>query len=176
MSYVEGQDRHQIMLLPKSIEQMVDEENPIRIIDAFVDGLNLETLSFTRSKPAETGRPAYDPRDLLKLYIYGYFNKVRSSRKLMKECQRNIELFYLLRRLIQDFRTIAVFRKQNATALKGVFREFVGICMAMDLYHAELVAIDGTKIRAVNCSGSAATQPKSKPECACRSIRSAQST
>lgn len=150
MGYVEGADRHQIMLLPESIEQMVDEENPVRVIDAFVDGLNIEKLGFTKAKPAETGRPAYDPRDLLKLYIYGYFNKIRSSRKLMKECQRNIELFYLLRRLTPDFRTIADFRKQNAEALKGVFREFVGICMAMKLYQAELVAIDGTKIRAVN--------------------------
>lgn len=150
MGYVEGADRHQIMLLPESIEQMVDEENPVRVIDAFVDGLNIEKLGFTKARPAETGRPAYDPRDLLKLYIYGYFNKIRSSRKLMKECQRNIELFYLLRRLTPDFRTIADFRKQNAEALKGVFREFVGICMAMKLYQAELVAIDGTKIRAVN--------------------------
>jgi transposase len=150
MSYVEGADRHQIMLLPESIEQMVDEENPVRVIDAFVNGLSIEKLGFTKAKPAETGRPAYNPRDLLKLYIYGYFNKIRSSRKLMKECQRNIELFYLLRRLTPDFRTIADFRKQNAAALKGVFREFVGICMAMKLYQAELVAIDGTKIRAVN--------------------------
>ena len=150
MGYVEGADRHQIMLLPESIEQMVDEENPVRVIDAFVDGLSIEKLGFTKAKPAETGRPAYNPRDLLKLYIYGYFNKIRSSRKLMKECQRNIELFYLLRRLTPDFRTIADFRKQNAVALKGVFREFVGICMAMHLYQAELVAIDGTKIRAVN--------------------------
>lgn len=150
MGYIEGADRHQIMLLPESIEQMVDEENPVRVIDAFVDGLSIEKLGFTKAKPAETGRPAYDPRDLLKLYIYGYFNKIRSSRKLMKECQRNIELFYLLRRLTPDFRTIADFRKQNAAALKGVFREFVGICMAMNLYQAELVAIDGTKIRAVN--------------------------
>lgn len=150
MRYVEGPDRHQIMLLPESIDQMVDEENPVRVIDAFVDGLDVEKLGFTKARPAETGRPSYDPRDLLKLYIYGYFNKIRSSRKLMKECQRNIELFYLLRRLTPDFRTIADFRKQNAEALKSVFREFVGICMALKLYQAELVAIDGTKIRAVN--------------------------
>jgi len=150
MGYFKGADRHQIMLLPESIEQLVDEENPVRVIDAFVDGLNIEKLGFTKAKPAETGRPPYDPRDLLKLYIYGYFNKIRSSRKLMKECQRNIELFYLLRRLTPDFRTIADFRKQNAEALKGVFRQFVSICMGMKLYQAELVAIDGTKIRAVN--------------------------
>ena len=104
------------------------------------------------------GRPAYNPRDLLKLYIYGYFNKIRSSRKLMKECQRNIELFYLLRRLTPDFRTIADFRKHNAKALKGVFREFVGICLAMNLYQKELLAIDGSKIRAVNSKANSYNQ------------------
>lgn len=158
MGYIEGQDRHQVMLLPESIEEMVDEDNPVRVIDAFVDGLNIEKLGFTKNKPAETGRPAYDPRDLLKLYIYGYFNKIRSSRKLMKECQRNIELFYLLRRLTPDFRTIADFRKQNATALKGVFREFVGICLSLKLYQKELLAIDGTKIRAVNSKANSYNQ------------------
>lgn len=158
MGYIEGRDRQQIMLLPESIEQLVDEDNPVRVIDAFVDGLNIEKLGFTKNKPAETGRPAYDPRDLLKLYIYGYFNKIRSSRKLMKECQRNIELFYLLGRLTPDFRTIADFRKQNGPALKNVFREFVGICLSMKLYQKELLAIDGTKIRAVNSKANSYNQ------------------
>ena len=150
MAYVEGQDRNQIMLLPESVEDLVTEDNPVRAIDAFVDGLDMNKLGFAQAEPSVMGRPAYNPRDLLKLYIYGYFNKIRSSRKLMKECQRNIELFYLLRRLTPDFRTIADFRKHNAKALKSVFREFVGICLAMNLYQKELLAIDGSKFRAVN--------------------------
>jgi transposase len=158
MGYVEGQDRHQFMLLPDSIEDLVGEDNPVRVVDAFVDGLNLEKLGFSKNKPADTGRPAYNPRDLLKLYIYGYFNKIRSSRKLMKECQRNIELFYLLRRLTPDFRTIADFRKDNAAALKGVFREFVGICLSLNLYQKELLAIDGSKFRAVNSKANSYNQ------------------
>jgi len=158
MGYIEGRDRQQIMLLPDSIEELVSEDNPVRVIDAFVDGLNIEKLGFSKDKPAETGRPAYDPRDLLKLYIYGYFNKIRSSRKLMKESQRNIELFYLLRRLTPDFRTIADFRKENAKALKGVFREFVGICLGMNLYQKELLAIDGSKFRAVNSKANSYNQ------------------
>jgi transposase len=158
MAYVEGQDRHQIMLLPESIEDFVSEDNPVRAIDAFVDGLDLNKLGFTQAEPSVMGRPAYNPRDLLKLYIYGYFNKIRSSRKLMKECQRNIELFYLLRRLTPDFRTIADFRKNNAKALKSVFREFVGICLAMNLYQKELLAIDGSKFRAVNSKANSYNQ------------------
>lgn len=158
MAYVEGQDRNQIMLLPESIEDFITEDNPVRAIDAFVDGLDLNKLGFAQAEPSVMGRPAYNPRDLLKLYIYGYFNKIRSSRKLMKECQRNIELFYLLRRLTPDFRTIADFRKHNAKALKGVFREFVGICLAMNLYQKELLAIDGSKIRAVNSKANSYNQ------------------
>jgi transposase len=92
MGYIAGQDRYQIMLLPDRIEDFVSEENPVRVIEVFVNGLDIEKLGFTKHKPADTGRPAYNPRDLLKLYIYGYFNKIRSSRKLMRECQRNIEL------------------------------------------------------------------------------------
>ncbi|HEY5584471.1 MAG TPA: transposase, partial [Ruminiclostridium sp.] len=97
-----------------------------------------------------TGRPSYDPRDLLKLYVYGYFNKIRSSRKLMAECTRNIELFFLLGRLTPDFRTISDFRKDNSKAIKNVFRAFVKLCLKLDLYKKELLAIDGSKFRAVN--------------------------
>jgi len=150
MGYIEGQNRQQIMLLPDCIEDLIREDNPVHVIDAFVDGLDMNRLKFTQATPAETGRPAYNPRDLLKLYIYGYFNKIRSSRKLMKECHRNIELFYLLNRLEPDFRTISDFRKCNSKALKGVFREFVGICLNLDLYQKDLFAIDGSKFRAVN--------------------------
>ena len=95
MDYIKGIDRNQLSFLPECIEDHIDENNPVRLIDAFVDSLDLYELGFTKSTPNETGRPAYDPRDLLKLYIYGYMNRIRSSRKLMKECRRNIELFYL---------------------------------------------------------------------------------
>jgi transposase len=146
------------MLLPESIEDFITEDNPVRAIDVFVDGLDLNKLGFAQTEPSVMGRPAYNPRDLLKLYIYGYFNKIRSSRKLMKESQRNLELFYLLRRLTPDFRTIADFRKNNAKALKAVFREFVGICLAMNLYQKELLAIDGSKFRAVNSKANSYNQ------------------
>lgn len=114
MGYIEGQDRHQPMLLPDSVDDLIGEDNPVRVIDAFVDSLDIQTLSFIQARPAATGRPGYHPRDLLKLYIYGYFNRIRSSRRLMKECHRNLELFFLLNRLTPDFRTISDFRKQNA--------------------------------------------------------------
>ena len=150
MRYIEGEDRAQITLLPDCIEDYIKEDNPVRVIDAFVDGLDIAEIGIRRAKPNETGRPPYDPRDILKLYIYGYFNKIRSSRKLRTECSRNIELFYLMNRLTPDFRTIADFRKENARALKEVFREFVKICMKMGLYQKELLAVDGSKFRAVN--------------------------
>ena len=116
MAYLRGIDRSQ-MCLPQFIEDMVSPENPVRVIDRFVDSLDLRNLGFTKAQPAQTGRPAYDPKDMLKLYLYGYFNKIRSSRKLMLECTRNIELFFLLNRLTPDFRTISDFRKDNADAI-----------------------------------------------------------
>ena len=150
MSYIEKENRRQSSFLPDTIEEYVDEDNPVRVIDAFVDSLDLKALGFTKAEPASTGRPAYDPGDLLKLYIYGYMNKVRTSRGLMKECRRNIEVFYLLGKLKPDFRTIADFRKENADAIKKVFKEFVYLCNEHGLYIRELIAIDGTKIRARN--------------------------
>ncbi len=150
MKYVEGQDREQKTLLPDCIEDYIGEDNPARVIDAFVDGLDLAAIGVQRAEPNETGRPSYDPRDLLKLYVYGYFNRIRSSRRLMAECGRNVELFYLLGKLRPDFRTIADFRKDNAKALKNVFRAFVKLCMKLGLYQKELLAVDGSKFRAVN--------------------------
>lgn len=150
MSYVKGADRRQIQMLPECIEDLVGEDNPVRIIDLFVDNLDMEALGYAKARPAETGRPAYDPRDLLKLYIYGYFNRIRSSRMLMKECKRNIELFFLLNRLSPDFRTIADFRKDNAEAIRQSFLEFTKQCLKMDLFKNDLMAIDGSKFRAVN--------------------------
>src|SRR5512139_3870701 len=111
MSYVQGEDRRQAALLPAAIEDYVTADAPVRVIDAFVDGLNVSELGFGRSVPAPTGRPPYNPRDLLKLYIWGYFNEVRSSRRLERECRRNVEAMWLLRRLSPDFKTIADFRR-----------------------------------------------------------------
>ena len=150
MRYIEGIDRKQTTLLPDCIEDLVGQDNPVRVIDAFVDSLDLEEAGFKRSVPNVTGRPSYDPEDLLKLYVYGYFNRIRSSRKLMAECTRNVELFYLLGKLTPDFRTIADFRKDNAKALKKVFQAFVKLCVKLGLYQKELLAIDGSKFRAVN--------------------------
>lgn len=150
MKYIQGQSRNQMMLVTECLEDYISEDNPVRVIDAFVDSLDLSLAGFIRTTPNETGRPPYDPRDLLKLYVYGYFNKIRSSRKLMTECTRNIELFYLLGRLTPDFRTISDFRKDNSKALKKVFNAFVKLCLKMNLYQKELLAIDGSKFRAVN--------------------------
>ena len=132
------------------LDDYVDKENPVRFIDAFIDSLNLEKLGFKHSILADTGRPSYDPSDLLKLYVYGYLNQVRSSRKLEKECHRNVEVMWLMKKLAPDFKTIADFRKNNVECIKGVFKEFVYLCKSLDLYGAQLIAIDGTKFKAVN--------------------------
>jgi transposase len=150
MAYIQGEDRHQTFLLPPSLDEYVDDSNPVRVIDAFVDGLDLEALGFTRTQPASTGRPGYDPRDLLKLYVYGYANQIRSSRRLMRECTRNLEVMFLLCGLRPDFRTIADFRKENVRALQKLFQVFTKVCVELNLYKQVLVAVDGTKIRAVN--------------------------
>jgi len=150
MKYIKGQPRSQMTMVTECLEDYISEENPVRVIDAFVDSLDLNLAGFIRTIPKETGRPPYDPRDLLKLYVYGYFNKIRSSRKLNTECTRNIELFYLLGKLAPDFRTISDFRKDNSKALKKVFTAFVKLCLKLNLYQKELLAVDGSKFRAVN--------------------------
>lgn len=150
MSYITGQDRCQLTLFPKTIDEYISQENPVQVIDVFIENLDLGKAGFKRAKPAKDSRPAYSPKDLLKLYVYGYFNKIRSSRKLMIECRRNVELMWLLKMLTPDFRTIADFRKENAKALKNVFKAFVKLCLDMNLYVKELIAIDGSKFRAVN--------------------------
>jgi transposase len=150
MSYLPGADRSQAMFLPETVEQYVPPTSPVRAIDAFVGGLDLRALGFARHTPAATGRPPYAPGDLLKLFLWGYLNHVRSSRKLEAECTRNLELLWLLRLLRPDFKTIADFRRDNAPALKGVFRDFVLICRELRLIKGELVAIDGTKLKASN--------------------------
>jgi len=149
MRYKTGEDRYQQILFPEVLDNYITEENPVRVIDAYINSLNLLELGFT-SKPKQTGRPPYNPKDMLKLYLYGYFNKIRSSRKLETETTRNIELMWLLCKLCPDHKTISRFRKENAKALKNVFRNFVRLCQKLDLYGKELLAIDGSKFRAVN--------------------------
>ena len=150
MSYVRGADRWQVQLLPPSVEDYVTAESAVRFIDAFVEGLNLKDLHFTHADAAQTGRPAYDPADLLKLYLYGYLNRLRSSRRLEAECSRNLEVMWLVRGLRPDFKTIADFRKDNRATFKPLFRQFNLICRKLNLFGAELVAIDGSKFKAVN--------------------------
>jgi transposase len=148
--HIEGLNRNQTALFPNTLEEYVNKENPVRFTDAFVDSLNMEKLRFQHSTPLELGRPSYDPSDLLKLYVYGYLNQIRSSRKLERECHRNVEVMWLMKKLTPNFKTIADFRKDNVDCVKGVFKEFVKLCMSLDLYGAKLVAIDGTKFKAVN--------------------------
>ena len=150
MSYICGKDRMQSLLLPETVEQYVEADHPVRAIDAFVDTLDLRKLKFKKSLPAGTGRPPYHPSDLLKLYVWGYFNRIRSGRQLEKECGRNLEVIWLLRQLKPDFKTICDFRKDNAEAIKSVTRQFILIARELDLYGRELVAIDGTKLKASN--------------------------
>ncbi|MGH9194832.1 MAG: transposase, partial [Acidimicrobiia bacterium] len=150
MSFIEGVGRDQHTLFPEVLDDYIPFDHPVRFIDAYVDQLDLEALGFIRAAAADTGRPGYAPGDLLKLYIYGYVNGVCSSRKLERETQRNIELMWLVRRLRPDHKTIAEFRRQNRKALKRLFREFTLLCKKLDLFGAELVAIDGSKFRAVN--------------------------
>src|SRR4051812_32564271 len=150
MTHISGSARSQLLLLPDSVDDYVGPENPVRFIDAFVDELDLEEAGFIRVQPKSTGRPGYWPADLLKLYIYGYLNRVRSSRRLEAECLRNIEVIWLVRTLKPDFKTIADFRSDNRTAFRTVFRQFVLLCRRLDLFGRELLAVDGTRIKAVN--------------------------
>jgi transposase len=150
VSYIEGADRQQGWLLPERLEDYVSADNPVRFLDAFVESLDLAALGFQRATPSATGRPPYQPGDLLRLYLYGYLNRLRSSRRLEREAQRNVELLWLLRQLRPDFKTIADFRKDNLAALRAVCREFTLVCRKLELFGGELVAIDGSKFRAVN--------------------------
>jgi transposase len=137
-------------LLPERLDDYIAEGNEVRVIDAFVEGLDLVDLEIERAVPARIGAPAYHPRDLLRLYVYGYLNRIRSSRRLERECHRNVEVMWLMRRLAPDHKTIANFRKVNVTALKKVWQEFTVVCKELDLFGRELSFIDGTKIQAVN--------------------------
>lgn len=148
--FVEGQDRSQSTLFPESLEDYIAEDNPVRVVDVFVEELDLARQGFEGVQPEATGRPSYHPAVMLKLYIYGYLNRVQSSRRLEREAQRNVELMWLLNRLTPDFKTIADFRKDNGAAIRNVCREFVLMCRQLNLFSEAIVAVDGSKFKAVN--------------------------
>ena len=148
--FIEGADRAQSTLLPECLDDWVDESNPVRAVDAFVGALDLAELGFKDVEPAATGRPGYHPAPLLKLYIYGYLNRIQSSRRLEREARRNLEVIWLLQRLSPDDKTIADFRRDNGPAIKKVCAKFVELCRQMGLLTKASVAIDGSKFKAVN--------------------------
>ncbi|HEY0725910.1 MAG TPA: IS1182 family transposase [Pyrinomonadaceae bacterium] len=148
--FVEGEDRTQVALVPECLDDYIEAENPVRVIDVFVDELALGELGFAGVEPLATGRPSYHPAVLLKIYIYGYLNRIQSSRRLEREAQRNVELMWLTGRLRPDFKTIANFRKDNGRAIRNVCRQFVALCQKLDLFTQAVVAIDGSKFKAVN--------------------------
>jgi transposase len=148
--FIEGEERSQAVLFPESLDEWITDDNPVRGVDAFVEELDLFELGFGRAEPAETGRPGYHPATLLKIYIYGYLNRIQSSRRLEREAQRNVELIWLTGRLMPDFKTIADFRRDNGRAIRNVCREFVELSRRLGLFSEALVAIDGSKFKAVN--------------------------
>ena len=158
--FVLGDDRSQSTLFPELLDDYLGDDNPVRAIDVFVDELDLAKLGFGGVEPEATGRPAYHPATLLKIYVYGYLNRVQSSRRLERECQRNIELVWLTGRLMPDFKTVADFRKDNGEAIRKVCREFVLLCRRLELFSEGSVAIDGSKFKAVNARDRNFTQAK----------------
>lgn len=147
--YVEGANRQQITLLPESLDEYIAEDNPIRVVEAFIEALDLGALGFCVT-PANTGRPSYHPAVLLKIYLYGYLNRIQSSRRLEREAQRNVELMWLTGRLAPDFKTIADFRRDNGSGIRNACRQFVVLCRELGLFANAVVAIDGSKFKAVN--------------------------
>ncbi|WP_446812251.1 IS1182 family transposase (plasmid) [Methylomonas sp. 2BW1-5-20] len=148
--FIQSTDRTQVTLFPEQLEDYVADDNPVRVVDVFVEQLDLGKLGFDGVSPMKTGRPAYHPAVLLKLYIYGYLNRIQSSRRLERESQRNLELIWLMERLTPDFKTIANFRKDNGTAIRKVCSQFVVLCRQLNLLTEATVAIDGSKFKAVN--------------------------
>jgi len=160
--FIEGEHRNQSTLFPELLDDYVDENNPVRVIEAFIDECDLRHLGFQGVEPHATGRPSYHPSILLKLYIYGYLNRVQSSRRLEREAQRNVEVMWLTGRLTPDFKTIANFRKNNGKAIRSVCREFVVLCRQLNLFADAMVAIDGSKFKAVNNRDKNFTRAKMK--------------
>jgi transposase len=160
--FIEGEDRSQITLFPERLEDYVGEDNPVRVVDAFVDHLNLGELGFTRVIPRRTGHPSYRCSDLLKLYVYGYLNQVQSSRRIELEAMRNVEVMWLVGRLVPDHKTISSFRKDNGKAIRKVCTQFVSLCRQLNLLAEASVAIDGSKFKAVNSRDNNFTRAKMK--------------
>ena len=148
--FIEGDERSQSVLFPERLDDWIPEDNPVRVIDVFIDELDLGALGFERAEPAETGRPGYHPATLLKIYVYGYLNRIQSSRRLEREAQRNVELIWLTGRLMPDFKTIADFRKDNGKAIRKVCSQFIVLCRKMNLFTEAMVAVDSSKFKAVN--------------------------
>ncbi len=148
--FIEGESRQQVTLLPECLDDYIGEDSPVRVVEVFVDELDLQSLGFQGVTPAATGRPSYHPASLLKLYIYGYLNRIQSSRRLEREAQRNVELMWLTGRLAPDFKTIADFRHDNGPGICNVCKRFVGMCRELRLFSQAIVAIDGSKFKAVN--------------------------
>ncbi|KNE21032.1 IS1182 family transposase [Achromobacter spanius] len=158
--FIEGKDRAQVTLLPECLDDYIDEDNLVRIVDVFVDEIDLLSLGFSGVDPAATGRPAYHPAVLLKLYIYGYLNRIQSSRRLEREAQRNIELMWLIGRLAPDFKTIADFRRNNGVGIRNVCKRFIAMCRQLKIFSQAMVAIDGSKFEAVNSRDRSVTPGK----------------
>src|ERR1700676_770143 len=158
--FVEGEDRRQGVLLPEFLDDYVSEENPVRVIDVFVEELDLGALGFEGVVAEATGRPAYHPGVLLKIYVYGYINQIASSRRLEREAQRNVEMMWLGARLGPDFKTIADFRKDNGPAIRAACRQFIALCRRLELFAQAMVAIDGSKFKAVNARDKNFTKTK----------------
>src|SRR5512140_1019306 len=148
--FIEGQDRSQVTLLPECLDDYIGQDNSVRVVDVFVEELDLQALGFKGIDPAATGRPSYHPAVLLKLYIYGYLNRIQSSRRLEREARRNVELMWLIGRLAPDFKTIADFRHDNGVGIRSACKRFVGLCRDLKLFSQAIVAIDSSKFKAVN--------------------------
>ena len=160
--FIVGEARAQASLFPECLDDYMDDDNPVRVVEAFVDGLNLGALRFERTQAKATGRPGYESSTLVKIYIYGYLNRIPSSRRLERETGRNVEMMWLTHRLSPDHKTIAQFRKDNAKAIVAVCREFVGVCRRLSLLTEGEVAIDGSKFKAVNNRDKNFTEAKMK--------------
>ena len=160
MGYIEGENRKQNLLFPESLDEYVEDESPVRLFDAFVESLDFKALEFNRDTPKSEGRPGYNPRDLMRLYIYSYYYRIRSSRQIARECKVNLEIMWLIGKLAPDFRTIANFRKDNKSAIRKVFKEFNRFCYKMNLFSHEGISIDGSKFKAVNAKDRNFTQSK----------------
>src|SRR5436190_8692308 len=158
MSYINGTARGQSVLFPRSLDEYIDENNAVRAIDAFIEYLPFAELGFVRGEPAETGRPGYDPRVMLGIFIWGHLNRVRASRHLEQECGRNVELMWLSGQLQPDFKTLCRFRQENGEAINRVLVQFRLWCQGAELFGNELVAIDGSKFKAVNSTARNVTQ------------------